>query len=182
MKILYTTEATVEGGRAGRGRTADGRLAVELSTPKELGGQGGPGTNPEQLFAIGYAACFQSSLLAVARGLKVDVADSAVTAHVGIGPTGSGGFGLAVALDLDAPTLSRVQAEDLMRRARPDQVDTRNAEPTGDGSGPSGEWSRRDRTTRQRGALFLTWCEQVAYADHGSLGQSRPYNLSGTST
>jgi len=117
MKILYTTEATVEGGRAGRGRTADGRLAVELSTPKELGGQGGPGTNPEQLFAIGYAACFQSSLLAVARGLKVDVADSAVTAHVGIGPTGSGGFGLAVALDLDAPTLSRVQAEDLMRRA-----------------------------------------------------------------
>jgi hypothetical protein len=84
MKILYTTEATVEGGRAGRGRTADGRLAVELSTPKELGGQGGPGTNPEQLFAIGYAACFQSSLLAVARGLKVDVADSAVTAHVGM--------------------------------------------------------------------------------------------------
>ena len=68
------------------------------------------------------------------------------------------------------------------RRGRPDQVDTRNAEPTGDGSGPIGEWSRRDRTTRQRGALFLTWCEQVAYADHGSLGQSRPYNLSGTST
>ena len=68
MKILYTTEAVVEGGRAGHGRTSDGRLAVELSVPKELGGDGGPGTNPEQLFAVGYAACFHSGLLAVAQG------------------------------------------------------------------------------------------------------------------
>ena len=117
MKVLYTTEAMVEGGRAGHGRSSDGRLAVELSVPKELGGDGGPGTNPEQLFAVGYAACFQSSLLAVARGRKLDASDSTVTAHVGIGPTDRGGYGFAVALDLHAPNLSRVDAEDLMRRA-----------------------------------------------------------------
>jgi Ohr subfamily peroxiredoxin len=117
MNILYTTEAVAEGGRAGHGRTADGRLAVELSVPQELGGEGGPGTNPEQLFAVGYAACFQSALLSVARGRKLDATDSTVTAQVGIGPTGRGGFGLAVALDLHAPNLSRVDAEDLMRRA-----------------------------------------------------------------
>ncbi|HLA73954.1 MAG TPA: organic hydroperoxide resistance protein [Steroidobacteraceae bacterium] len=117
MSILYTTGAVVEGGRAGHGRTLDRRLAVELSTPKELGGAGGNGTNPEQLFAIGYAACFQSSLLAIARSRKLEVSDSTLTAHVGIGPTGRGGFGLAVVLDLHAPTLSRVEAEDLMRRA-----------------------------------------------------------------
>jgi osmotically inducible protein OsmC len=117
MKVLYTTEAVVEGGRAGHGRTRDGRLAVELSAPKELGGDGGPGTNPEQLFAVGYAACFQSGLLSVARGRKLDASDSTVTAQVGIGPTGHGGFGLAVTLDLHAPNVSRVDAEDLMRRA-----------------------------------------------------------------
>jgi osmotically inducible protein OsmC len=117
MKILYTTEAVAEGGRAGRGRTLDGRLAVELSVPQELGGEGGPGTNPEQLFAVGYAACFHSGLLSVARGRQLDASDSTVTAQVGIGPTGRGGFGLAVALDLHAPNLSRVDAENLMRRA-----------------------------------------------------------------
>lgn len=117
MKILYTTEAVVEGGRAGHGRTSDGRLAVELSAPEELGGEGGPGTNPEQLFAVGYAACFQSGLLSLARGKNLDASDSTVTAQVGLGPTGSGGFGLAVALDLHAPNLSRVDAEDLMLRA-----------------------------------------------------------------
>jgi len=117
MKVLYTTEAVVEGGRAGHGRTSDGRLAVELSVPKELGGDGGAGTNPGQLFAVGYAACFHSGLLSVARGRKLDASDSTVSAHVGIGPTGRGGFGLPVALDLHAPNLSRVDAEDLMRRA-----------------------------------------------------------------
>jgi len=116
MKILYPTEAVVEGGRTGDGRTFDGRLAVERSVPKEIGGEGGPGTNPEQLFAVGYAACFHSGLLAVAQGRKLDASGSTVTAHVGIGPTGRGGFGLAVALDLHAPNLSRVYAEDLMRR------------------------------------------------------------------
>ena len=117
MKILYTTEAVVEGGRAGRGRTSDGRLVVELSIPKEIGGEGGPGTNPEQLFALGYAACSHSGLLAVAQGRKLNASDSTITAHVGLGPTGRGGFGLAVSLDLHAPNLSRVDAEDLMCRA-----------------------------------------------------------------
>ena len=117
MKILYTTEAVVEGGRAGHGHTRDGRLAVDLSVPKEMGGDGGPGTNPEELFAVGYAACFQSSLLSVARGRKLDASDSTITSQVGIGPTGHGGFSLAVSLDLHAPKVSRVDAEDLMRRA-----------------------------------------------------------------
>jgi len=117
MKVLYTTEAVVAGGRAGRGRTSDGRLSVELSVPKELGGESGPGTNPEQLFAVGYAACFHSGLLSVAQGRKLEASESTITAQVGIGPTGHGGFGLVVALDLHAPGLSRDDAEDLMRRA-----------------------------------------------------------------
>ena len=117
MKVLYTTEAVVEGGRAGQGRTSDSRLAVQLSVPKELGGEGGPGTNPEELFAVGYAACFQSGLLSLAQGRKLDASNLTITSRVGIGPTGHGGFGLEVALDLHAPNLSRVDAEDLMRRA-----------------------------------------------------------------
>jgi lipoyl-dependent peroxiredoxin len=117
VKVLYTTEAVVEGGRAGHGRTADGRLSVQLSVPKELGGEGGPGTNPEELFAVGYAACFQSGLLSLAQGRKIDASGSKITSRVGIGPTGHGGFSLEVALDLHAPNISRVEAEDLMRRA-----------------------------------------------------------------
>jgi osmotically inducible protein OsmC len=117
MKILYTAEAVVEGGRAGHGRTTDGRLDVELSVPEAMGGQGGPGTNPEQLFAVGYAACFQSALLGVARGRHLDVSDSTITSHVGIGPTGHGGFGLTVALDLHAPHVSHADGEELMARA-----------------------------------------------------------------
>jgi len=116
-RILYTAEAVVEGGRAGHGRTTDGRLDLQLAVPREMGGQGGPGTNPEQLFAVGYAACFQSSLLAVARGRKLDAGDSTITAQVGIGPTGHGGFGLQVALDLHAPHLSPAEAADLMAHA-----------------------------------------------------------------
>jgi Ohr subfamily peroxiredoxin len=82
-----------------------------------MSGDGGPGTNPEQLFAIGYAACFQSALMGVARGRNLDVADSTITARVGIGPTGHGGFGLTAALDLRAPRVSRADAEGLMLRA-----------------------------------------------------------------
>jgi Ohr subfamily peroxiredoxin len=117
MKVLYTAEATVAGGRSGHGRTSDGRLEVDLSVPKEMSGDGGPGTNPEQLFAVGYAACFQSALLGVARGRNIDASDSTITARVGIGPTGHGGFGLTVALDLHAPQLGRADAEGLMLRA-----------------------------------------------------------------
>ena len=117
MKIIYTAEAVVEGGREGHGRTSDGRLEVNLSVPEEIGGAGGPGTNPEQLFAVGYAACFQSALLGVAKGRELDASESTIAARVGIGPTGHGGFGLTVALDLHAPHLERGDAEELMARA-----------------------------------------------------------------
>ena len=117
QKIFYTAEAVVQGGREGHGRTSDGRLEVDLSVPKEMSGDGGPGTNPEQLFAVGYAACFQSALLGVARGRKLDVSGSQIASKVDIGPTGHGGFGLAVSLDLHAPSLTAVQAAELMARA-----------------------------------------------------------------
>jgi osmotically inducible protein OsmC len=115
--VLYTAEATVTGGREGHGRTSDGRLEVDLDVPSEMGGAGRPGTNPEQLFALGYAACFQSALLRIAAGRKLDVNDSRITARVGIGPLSSGGFGLTATLDLDAPTIGREEAVDLMTRA-----------------------------------------------------------------
>ena len=106
-ETLYTAEATVTGGREGRGRTSDGRLEVDLDVPSEMGGTGGPGTNPEQLFAVGYAACFQSALLRIAAGRKLDLTGSRITARVGIGPLAGGGFGLSAALDLDAPQIDR---------------------------------------------------------------------------
>jgi Ohr subfamily peroxiredoxin len=116
-KLLYTAEAVTEGGRAGRGRTSDGRLDVQLSVPDDMGGAGGSGTNPEQLFAVGYGACFQSALLSVAQGRNLDVSDSQITSRVGIGPTGHGGFGLQVSLDLHAPHLPPAEAAALMARA-----------------------------------------------------------------
>ena len=117
-EILYTAEATASGGREGHAATSDGRVDIELDVPKEMGGSGGPGTNPEQLFAVGYAACFQSALLRFATGRGLDLSESRVTARVGIGLLrGGGGLGLAVALDLDAPGLSRDVAVDLMNRA-----------------------------------------------------------------
>ena len=116
-QILYTAEAAATGGREGHARTSDGRLDVDLDVPSEMGGPGGPGTNPEQLFAAGYAACFQSALLRIAAGRKLDVSGSRITARVGIGPLESGGFGLAAALDLDAPRLGRDEAVELMIRA-----------------------------------------------------------------
>ena len=116
-ETLYTAEATVTGGREGHGRTSDGRLDVDLDVPSGLGGTGGPGTNPEQLFAVGYAACFQSALLRTAAGRKLDLTGSRITARVGIGPLAGGGFGLSAALDLDAPQIDRGLARDLMTRA-----------------------------------------------------------------
>lgn len=116
-EVLYTAEASVTGGREGHGRTSDGRLELDLDVPKEMGGSGGPGTNPEQLFALGYAACFQSSLLRFASGQRLDLGDSRITAKIGIGTLESGGFGLAVAIDLDAPGIIREQAVELMARA-----------------------------------------------------------------
>jgi lipoyl-dependent peroxiredoxin len=117
LNVLYTAEASVTGGRAGHGRTSDGRLEVDLDVPSEMGGSGGPGTNPEQLFATGYAACFQSSMLRFASPRKLDLSDSRITAHVDIGTLEGGGLGLAVALDVDAPGISRADAVWLMERA-----------------------------------------------------------------
>jgi osmotically inducible protein OsmC len=116
-KVLYIAEATVEGGRQGHGRTSDGRLDVDLDVPAEMAGAGGPGTNPEQLFAVGYAACFQSSLLRFAAGRNLDLTGSRITARVRLGPVMGGGFGIAVVLDLDAPQLDRADAVALMERA-----------------------------------------------------------------
>ena len=116
-KVLYTSEATAEGGRGGHVRTSDGRLDLPLDVPPEMGGPGGPGTNPEQLFAAGYAACFQSALLRLAAARRLAIPRSKLTARVGIGPASEGGFALTVALDLDAPGLDRAQATTLMEQA-----------------------------------------------------------------
>ncbi|MGZ4619509.1 MAG: organic hydroperoxide resistance protein [Frankiaceae bacterium] len=116
-KVLYTAEASTDGGREGVVRSSDGRLEVSLSVPVELRGAGGAGTNPEQLFAAGYAACYQSALFLVAAGRKIDISGSRVTVRVGLGPTGTGGMGLAVQIDLDAAMLSPDDAAALMRRA-----------------------------------------------------------------
>ena len=116
-KVLYTAEAVVEGGREGHGRTSDGRLDVNLSVPETMGGDDGDGTNPEQLFAVGYAACFQSALLGVARGRKLDASEARIDSTVGIGPTGEGGLTLQVSLDLHAPGISPEDASELMTRA-----------------------------------------------------------------
>ncbi|HUT49784.1 MAG TPA: organic hydroperoxide resistance protein [Alphaproteobacteria bacterium] len=114
MNVLYSTTATAKGGRAGQARTADGVLDVSLSVPKELGGDGGPGTNPEQLFAAGYAACFESALRHVAGEQKKTIDDASVTATVGIGPREEGGFGLAVELEVSLKGMSKSEAEELV--------------------------------------------------------------------
>ena len=116
-QVLYTAEAVVEGGREGHGRTSDGRLEGDLSVPAAMSGDDGPGTNPEQLFAVGYAACFQSALLGVARGRNLDATGSQITSKVGIGPLKSGGFGLQVSLDLRALSIPAEEARELMLRA-----------------------------------------------------------------
>jgi osmotically inducible protein OsmC len=120
MKALYTAVATAtDGGRNGRTRTDDGKVDVELSMPEALGGPGGDGTNPEQLFAAGYAACFANAMRSAARRAgDEDVVDGAtVRARVDIGTIGGGRFGLAVQLETEVPKLSQPDAEDLVARA-----------------------------------------------------------------
>lgn len=117
MQVLYTASARATGdGRDGHVQTSDGTLDLDLAVPKEMGGAGGAG-NPEQLFAAGYAACFHSALRVVARRAKADVTGSVVEAEVGIGPNGVGGFGLAVTLVVDLPTVDRATAEQLAAQA-----------------------------------------------------------------
>ncbi|MBL8447447.1 MAG: organic hydroperoxide resistance protein [Zoogloeaceae bacterium] len=119
MNVLYTTQATATGGRTGSARTADGAFGVTLTTPKELGGPGGSGNNPEQLFAAGYSACFLGAVKFVAGQRKVKIADdSTVTATVGIGPRDDGqGFGLDVALAVSLPGVERETADALVAQA-----------------------------------------------------------------
>jgi len=119
MNTLYTTQATATGGRTGSAKTADGSFAVTLTTPKELGGPGGEGNNPEQLFAAGYSACFLGAIKFVAGQKKVKVAeDSTVTATVGIGPRDDGqGFGLDVELAITLPGLERDVAQAIVDQA-----------------------------------------------------------------
>jgi Ohr subfamily peroxiredoxin len=116
VKELYTAEATVTGGRAGHARSSDGLLEVDLRVPESMGGPGG-GTNPEQLFAAGYAACFQSALATVGRRQKVDTSSSTVTARVSIGTIGGGGYGLAVTLAVSIPEVDKDRARQLVEAA-----------------------------------------------------------------
>lgn len=118
MKILYWAEASSKGGRIGSARTSDGALDVKIVIPKELGGdEGAEGTNPEQLFAAGFAACFHSAMKTIAGMKKIDLTESTVTARVGLGPTGTGGFGLETELSVDLPGVDRDTAHSLVRKA-----------------------------------------------------------------
>jgi Ohr subfamily peroxiredoxin len=114
---MYTAHATAQGGRMGQARSDDGLLDVKLAPPKEMGGPGG-GTNPEQMFAAGYAACFLGAMQFVAREKKLDVTDASVTGHVSIGPRDDGpGFGLAVRHEVSIPKLAQGDAEALVEAA-----------------------------------------------------------------
>ena len=113
-EILYTAEATAEdGGREGHVRSSDGTLDLQLSRPVAFRGKGGEGTNPEQLFAAGYSACFASALGRKGRETRRSTKGATVTARVGIGPIDEGAFGLDVELDVHVPELERAEAEEL---------------------------------------------------------------------
>ena len=118
VNVLYTTAAQATGGRDGHAKTTDGTFEVKLSTPKALGGGGGDGSNPEQLFAAGYAACFIGAMNFVASqgGPKVP-AGASVTSTVGIGPRSEGGFGIEVALAVALPGMDHAEAETLVEKA-----------------------------------------------------------------
>lgn len=114
MKILYTAEATATGGREGQVSTSDGRLDLSLALPKELGGPGGPGTNPEQLFAAGFAGCFDNAMILVARRMKLSTAGSRVTAKVDLGMFDKGRFAMEVELLVTLPELDEDEAKALV--------------------------------------------------------------------
>ncbi|HLS19509.1 MAG TPA: organic hydroperoxide resistance protein [Paracoccaceae bacterium] len=117
VDVKYTTSATAKGGRRGSARTDDGNMEVTMTTPSELGGQGGEGTNPEQLFAMGYAACLLGAIKAAAgKDLRISK-ESTVTAKVGIGPRSEGGFGITAEMDISLPDIEREKAEEIVRKA-----------------------------------------------------------------
>ena len=116
-KVLYRAQAKATGGRDGRAETPDGHLAVKLNTPKELGGGGGEGTNPEQLFAAGYSACFLGAMKHVAMQEKITLpADLAITGQVGIGQIPNG-FGIEAELKISIPGMDRAKAGALIEKA-----------------------------------------------------------------
>ena len=118
VDVKYRTTATAVGGRDGEARTEEGNFAVMLSTPKELGGAGGDGANPEQLFAAGYSACFIGALKAAGQQLKLKVpAETKVTATIGIGPRSEGGFGITADLWVALPWVEQADAERLVATA-----------------------------------------------------------------
>ena len=118
VTVIYKTRATATGGRDGRTRSEDGDVDVQLVVPKEMGGPGGHGANPEKLFAAGYSACFLGAMKAVSgkEGVKVP-ADATVTAEVGFGPRSEGGYGITVDLTASLPGVERDAAERLVRAA-----------------------------------------------------------------
>ncbi len=116
IDVLYTAVATAHNGRDGRVASDDGKLDVVVNPPKELGGSGA-GTNPEQLFAAGYSACFQGALGVVARQAKADISGSTVTARVGFGKNEEGGFGLTVELSATIPHVDAATARELLEQA-----------------------------------------------------------------
>ena len=119
-KALYTAQATSTGGRTGSTASSDGKIKLQLSTPKELGGDSGPGTNPEQLFAAGYSACFIGAMKAVAARQKIALpAEVSIKSDVSIGPmTGkAGAFGIAVAMQVSVPGMDKAAAEALVKAA-----------------------------------------------------------------
>ncbi len=117
MNIAYSEKATTRGGRNGHGETADGKVKVDFSLPKELGGAGGAGATPEHLFALGYSACFGTALQFVAGREKKKLTDINVTADVSIGRNESGGLGFSITLEVSLPEVSREEAEKLVEAA-----------------------------------------------------------------
>jgi osmotically inducible protein OsmC len=144
MKTLYTAEALATGaGRDGHVRSTDGKVDLDLSIPQEMGGSG-TGSNPEQLFAAGYAACFHSALQSVARSAKVQLGDSTVGALVGIGSTDAGGFQLEVTLEVVIPELPR-NASSTVSNASPTSTAT-SPSPTTTPAAPGSKDAARSRT------------------------------------
>jgi len=117
IEKIYTAHATATGGRNGHVKSSDGVLDLEVRMPKELGGSGGAYTNPEQLFAAGYAACFDSALNLVIRTQKVTAGTTAVTAEVSLGKNNNGGYGLSVKLQVAIPDVAPALAQELIEKA-----------------------------------------------------------------
>lgn len=118
MEAVYTASATATGdGRNGHVRSADGVLDFDLAVPKEMGGPGGALTNPEELFAAGYAACFHSALKAAARIQKITLTDTAVTIDIGVGPNDQGGFQLQATIEAEIPSVDETTARQLLETA-----------------------------------------------------------------